>query len=80
MLGELAEMVQGRAGYHECITEHLMTYGLGRGPMESDEHWIPEIVARAKKRGGGLQDLITELVVSEVFRSRRGEFGQEGGE
>lgn len=77
---ELAGVVQSREGYHECIAEQLMIYGLGRGPMESDEHWNAEIVARAKKRGGGLQDLITEFVLSDVFRSRRGEFGSEGGE
>jgi len=75
---ELADVVSERAEYHECIVEHLMIYGLGRGPMESDEHWRSEIVQKATESGGGFVDLIREIVLSEAFRSRRGEPDEEG--
>jgi hypothetical protein len=76
---ELAKAVVAQADYHECITEHLMIYGLGRGSIESDLHWRSQIVEKGVETGGGFGDLIREIVLSEAFRSRRGE-SEEAGE
>ena len=56
-----------------CVTEHLLTYALGRGMTEADACAVRDIARRAEARGGRLRDYIQTLVQSEPFTHRRGE-------
>ncbi|MBZ4398460.1 MULTISPECIES: DUF1592 domain-containing protein [unclassified Myxococcus] len=56
-----------------CITEHLLTYALGRGMSEADACVVREISASAEASGGRLVDYILAIVLSDSFTSRRGD-------
>ncbi|MCP3062864.1 DUF1592 domain-containing protein [Myxococcus sp. K38C18041901] len=56
-----------------CITEHLLTYALGRGTSEADACRVREISASAEASGGRLVDYILAIVLSDSFTSRRGD-------
>ncbi|WP_342377179.1 DUF1592 domain-containing protein [Myxococcus stipitatus] len=57
----------------ECMTEHLLTYALGRGTSEADACAVRLIAASAEARGGRLSDYILAIVLSDHFTSRRGD-------
>ncbi|MEI6714432.1 MAG: DUF1588 domain-containing protein [Verrucomicrobiota bacterium] len=58
----------------DLFTRHLirqfLTYASGRRMELADDFTIDEIHAAVKKSGLGLQTLLTECLVSEIFRSR----------
>ena len=56
--------------FSHCLTEKLMVYATGRTPSYGDRKVIDNIVAQAKDRGNGFQDLVVALVVSNVFRAK----------
>ena len=56
--------------FSHCLAEKLMVYATGREPSYGDRKEIDRIVARAKERGNGFQDLIVELVLSESFLTK----------
>lgn len=56
--------------FSRCLTEKLMIYATGREPGYGDRKEIDGIVARAKERGNGFEDLIVELVLSESFLTK----------
>ncbi|WP_240359283.1 DUF1592 domain-containing protein [Pyxidicoccus trucidator] len=56
-----------------CLTEHLLTYALGRGMSREDECAVREIAASAEASGGRLSDYILSIVLSDHFTMRRGE-------
>ncbi|MFP2927817.1 DUF1592 domain-containing protein [Pyxidicoccus sp. 3LG] len=56
-----------------CLTEHLLTYALGRGMSTADECAVKEIAALAEASGGRLSDYILSIVLSDHFTKRRGE-------
>ena len=56
--------------FSHCLTEKLMVYATGRTPSYGDRKVIDNIVAQAKDRGNGFQDLVVALVVSDVFRAK----------
>lgn len=56
-----------------CLTEHLLTYALGRGMSPADECAVREIAATAEVSGGRLSDYILSIVLSDHFTQRRGE-------
>lgn len=53
-----------------CLTEKLLTYGLGRGLGFSDRSAVEEIVADVRGRGYGFRGLVQAVVGSEVFRRK----------
>ncbi|MCY1018805.1 DUF1592 domain-containing protein [Pyxidicoccus sp. MSG2] len=55
-----------------CLTEHLLTYALGRGMKPDDACAVREIAATAEASGGRLSDYILSIVLSEHFTMRRG--------
>jgi hypothetical protein len=55
-----------------CLTEHLLTYALGRGMAKEDECAVKEIAATAEASGGRLSDYILSIVLSDHFTMRRG--------
>lgn len=66
---ELADILAGSHKLSECATEKTLTFALGRGMKTSDK---PQIEAIATKPDLGFRDLITEVVLSDAFRMRRG--------
>ncbi len=71
--GELRGLLKGEPKLSACVTEHLLTYALGRGMTEADACAVRDIARRAEARGGRLRDFIHTLVQSEPFTHRRGE-------
>ena len=56
--------------FSHCLTEKLMVYATGRTPSYGDRKVIDNIVAQAKDRGNGFQDLVVALVASGAFRAK----------
>ncbi len=59
---------------HDLFTRHLirqfLSYATGRRMELADDFTIDEIQAKVKKDGLGLKTLITQCLMSEIFRSR----------
>jgi hypothetical protein len=51
-----------------CVTEKLLTYGLGRGLGFSDRATVQAVVERTRDKNYGFRSLIQEVVASEAFR------------
>jgi hypothetical protein len=60
-----------------CLTEHLLTYALGRGVTYQDKLTVREIVASTKSRRNGFQDLILAVCESIPFQRMRDELHRE---
>ncbi len=54
--------------FARCLTEKLLAYATGRMPETADRPHIDRIVADAKAKGNGLQDLVVLVVQSRPFR------------
>ncbi|XXF77774.1 DUF1592 domain-containing protein [Myxococcaceae bacterium GXIMD 01537] len=72
-IGELRAILKKDPDLSACVSEHLLTYALGRGMSEVDACAVHAIARRAEARGGRLRDFIEVLVQSEPFTHRRGE-------
>lgn len=59
--------------FARCITEKMLTYSLGRGLERYDRKTVDEIGRKLSASGYQFQTLITEIVQSLPFQSRRGE-------
>ena len=59
--------------FARCITEKMLTYGLGRGLERYDKRAVDEIVAKMAKANYPFQSLVFEIVDSLPFQMRRGE-------
>ena len=59
--------------FARCIIEKMLTYSLGRGLEKYDRKTIEEIGRRLSASGYQFQTLISEIVQSLPFQSRRGE-------
>ena len=67
---------QKREYFARCITEKMLTYGLGRGLEYYDKRTIDNIVARLKKRDYRFSELVQGIVTSLPFDMKRGETGE----
>jgi hypothetical protein len=70
---QMAEHIGRSEQFARCTTEKAMIYGLGRGLESEDDEFVDEITARFVEGGLRLEDLIVEITLSAVFRTRRGE-------
>jgi hypothetical protein len=59
-----------------CISEKLLTYGLGRGVESTDKCWLDGIVDYVSKHDYKFSAVITAIVQSDPFRKRRGDGGK----
>ncbi len=57
-----------------CLTEKMMTYGLGRGLERYDRKAVLDVQKRVAASGYKFQTLVEEIVTSLPFQARRGEF------
>lgn len=70
---ELKRILKERhaADFYRCVTEKMLTYALGRGLEDTDEHSLDLIVARLEKSGGKFNDLIQGVIESAPFQKQR---------
>ena len=59
--------------FARCIIEKMLTYSLGRGLEKYDRKTIDDIARKLSASGYQFQTLISEIVQSLPFQSRRGE-------
>ena len=59
--------------FARCIVEKMLTYSLGRGLEKYDRRTVDEIGRKLSASGYQFQTLISEIVQSLPFQSRRGE-------
>ena len=71
---DLAAIVAANEDFVPCAAHKLFVYGLGRsiGPSHS---YVDQVVEAWKKTGLGLNELVEQLVLNDVFRYRRGDPG-----
>jgi hypothetical protein len=62
--------------FSRCLSEKMLTYALGRGLEPYDNCNVDAIVSRVAAEGNRFSALITEVVVSEPFRMRKGDGGR----
>ena len=63
-------LLQRKDAFAHCLTEKLLTYGLGREMGFSDREAIDAIAAQNAKDGGGLRSLLHAIMESETFSNR----------
>ena len=59
-----------------CISEKLLTYGLGRGVESFDKCWLDGITNYVTQHDYRFSAVITAIVQSDPFRKRRGDGGK----
>ncbi len=69
---ELTDTLQRDARFAHCTAEKLFTYALGRGVDEATRPQLEALVDAWRAQGLTFRNLIRELVLSDVFRFRRG--------
>jgi hypothetical protein len=61
-------LLQRPEDLHRCVAEKLLTYATGAAPSYADRRSIQSLVSG--KKSIGLKTLLTQLVLSETFRSK----------
>ncbi|HTU23630.1 MAG TPA: DUF1592 domain-containing protein [Gemmataceae bacterium] len=75
---ELRVILKNRqTAFARCLTEKLLTYGLGRGVERYDRCAIDDIVKGAAKDNYKLSRLVIDIVKSDPFQKRRGKGGKK---
>jgi hypothetical protein len=59
--------------FSRALTEKMLVYSLGRGLQRYDRPTVQDITKRLETKGYGFQTLVSEVVKSLPFQSRRGE-------
>lgn len=62
--------------FYRCVAEKLLTYALGRGLETADAPAVEAIVARTADGKGSFLAMLSAVVDSVPFRSRRGDSGE----
>lgn len=67
-----AVLMKDKEQFSRCLTEKLLTFALGRGVEYYDAPTIDRVIAELAKSDYKFSTLVTEIVLSEPFRLRRG--------
>ena len=70
---EMAQLLSEDPDLKECVAEQMFIYSLGKGLEAIDYVNLDHIAEAYVEAGGGLQDLIEEIITSHAFTMRRGE-------
>jgi hypothetical protein len=71
---EMREIIGGMLPeFSKALTEKMMTYALGRGLKRYDRRTVTAITRRLTEGDAGMQTLVSEVVRSLPFQSRRAE-------
>jgi len=57
-----------RGDFYRCLTEKLLTYGLGRGLSYDDVESVDRIIDRLNADDGKMQTLVTGIIESAPFQ------------
>ena len=63
-------LVSRKDQFSKALTEKLMIYATGRKMTFKDHPEIEHIAETLAKKGYGLQDLVTEVALSQIFRNK----------
>jgi hypothetical protein len=75
---ELKAILKARDGeFRRCLTEKLLTYGLGRGLEYYDKCTVDIIVKNVAANHDRFSALVLEIVNCDAFQKRRGKQGDE---
>ena len=69
-------LVQRKQEFARCFTEKMMVYALGRGLAPYDRCAADKIVQAAEQDQYRLSSVVTQIVLSDPFRKRRGDGGK----
>lgn len=69
-------LVQRKQEFARCFTEKMMVYALGRGLAPYDRCAAEEIVKAAEQDQFRISAIVTQIVLSDPFRKRRGDGGK----
>lgn len=64
-----ALLLKDEERFIRCLTDRLITYGLGRELGFSDRDAVDDIVEQAQSKGAGFKTLLKLIVESELFRT-----------
>jgi hypothetical protein len=67
---ELAALVKEDPRFYSCLTNKLMTYGLGRRVATSDAPFVDDVVMGLEPGATTLNQMIERIVLSPAFRMR----------
>jgi hypothetical protein len=70
-------IVDNKERFYRCCTEKLMTYALGRGMEPYDAATVDRITDEMMADGGKFSTLLTSVVESPAFQTRRGDDASE---
>lgn len=57
--------------FYRCVTEKMLTYALGRGLVETDEHTVDMIVRRLMESDGRFSALMQGVIESSPFQKQQ---------
>jgi mono/diheme cytochrome c family protein len=72
----IAVLVGRKQEFARCFTEKMMVYALGRGLAPYDRCAADKIVKAAEPNEYRLSEIVTQIVLSDPFRKRRGDGGK----
>jgi hypothetical protein len=67
---ELAQKLVSDPRFYKCMTDKLMTYGLGRRMVDGDHHFAEEVAATLSTDQSSLAKLLERIIMSPAFRTR----------
>ena len=74
---ELIQVLGGRQeDFHRALAGKMLTYATGRGLQYYDRCAVDDIIKNMRKGENRFSVLVTEIVLSEPFRKKRGDGGQ----
>jgi mono/diheme cytochrome c family protein len=77
---DLARVLAARKEvFYRCVTEKFLTYALGRGLEPADAVTVDRVTARLAGEGGTFRVLLSAVVDSPPFQTRRGDAGEAPG-
>ena len=72
--GELSTLLRGNSdAFAQCLTEKMMTYGLGRGLERYDRPAVQEVARHVAQDGYRFSSLVLEIARSLPFQKRKGD-------
>jgi hypothetical protein len=75
---ELIQVLGGRQeDFHRALAGKMLTYATGRGLQYYDRCAVDDIIKNMRKSENRFSALVTEIVLSEPFRKKRGDGGQQ---
>lgn len=69
-------LLQRKQEFARCFTEKMMVYALGRGLAPYDRCAAEKIVKTAEQDQYRISSIVTQIVLSDPFRKRRGDGGK----